>query len=159
MFPVVHSLLADKDLDDDFKGTVANISSVTDTIAEGDGIMRLFSEPVVYENIRDLTGEGREIARKINDPEAGLAGRLVADPSLGDDFASTLDNLDSLSGKLNSKDAGVVGALTSDEQLAETTRQIIEETGRVIKEFRDSIEDVREQAPVNAFLGTAFSAF
>jgi phospholipid/cholesterol/gamma-HCH transport system substrate-binding protein len=36
---------------------------------------------------------------------------------------------------------------------------IFRETKALLKEVRESVEDLREQAPINSFIGVVFSAF
>ena len=36
---------------------------------------------------------------------------------------------------------------------------IFKETRALLKELRESVEDLREQAPINSFIGVVFSAF
>ena len=152
-------ILNDAAFANDWQATSANISSITETLAEGRGLMRLVSEDEVYENVRDLSAEARDIGRKLNDQDSGPLGVLVSNPDAGRDTEDILSNLAETSKKLNDKDAGALGALIGDEELAATTRRVFDQAGQVIKELRDSVEDTREQAPVSAFIGTVFSAF
>jgi ABC-type transporter Mla subunit MlaD len=156
---LINVVLNDKDFADDWRGTSSNITKVTGTLAENKGIMRLVSEAEVYENIRDFSADARDIAAKVNDEKAGPLGVLVSSKSAGDNLESTIDDLSETARKLNDANAGPLGALIADEELGKTTRKVFNEVARVIVEFRDSLEDVREQAPVNAFIGTVFSAF
>ena len=46
-----------------------------------------------------------------------------------------------------------------DQQFRDRIARIFTEVERLTVEFRDSVEDLREQAPINAFLGAVFAAF
>jgi len=154
---LINVVLNDREFAEHWKGTSRNIDSITGKVAAGHGIMRLFSEDEVYEDLRDLTKHGKDIAQKVNEGKGPLAV-LVSDDEAGEDLKSILSDVAGTAKDLN-EGKGPLGALINDEELRERTNEIFTDAARVIREFRDSIEDAREQAPVSAFVGTAFSAF
>lgn len=155
----IPTLINDQETGENTRAIAKNLNGFTEKLNNDDGIMKIFTEPQVYDNLESVSADARSIFSKVNDPEAGIAGYLVADKSGRDNLDRTTENLGEVSEKLNSKESGPLGVLITDEELGQTTRQVFSEAGRVIKEFRDSTEDIREQAPVSAFLGTVFAAF
>lgn len=154
----IPTLINDAQTGEDVRAITANLASATEPLGEGRGLMRLFTEEEVYENIRSASGDISELTSSANNPNTPI-GVALKDEAAGEDLRSILSNLETTTERINDPKAGLVGALTSDGELATKTRDIFDEIGRVLKEFRDSLEDVREQAPVNAFIGTVFSAF
>lgn len=63
----------------------------------------------------------------------------------------TIRNISEFSTKINSGE-GTIGKLVNEAS-------IHDETGRLIKELRDTVEDSREQAPVTSFIRAALTAF
>jgi len=89
-----------------------------------------------------------------------LAGTTLSDPfSLiaevinenRDDIKSGISNLSQFAEKVN-KGKGTIGKLVNEDTLHA-------ETGRLMKEMRDTIEDSREQAPVTSFIRAALTIF
>lgn len=156
---LINTIVYDEDFANDWKSTSKNVNTVTTQLAEGRGIMKLVNEDDVYDNIRSFTSEISVVAKKVNDPKAGAVGYLVSDPNGSKYLDVSFQNLSEIVTKANNENGGPIGVLIGDQELGKTTRQIFIEAGRVIREFRDSLEDTREQAPVNAFIGTVFSAF
>lgn len=158
----IPKLISDKKTGDKVEKIVSDVEVVTDTLAQKRGLVRLATAEAdpIFEDVKETAKNLREISASVNDRESpGPIGVLVSDAQSGEDLKAILSNLGSASKKLNDPDAGVVGAILADKELNKKTRLIFDELGRTLKEFRDSLEDVREQAPVNAFIGTVFSAF
>lgn len=155
----IRVVLNDEKFADDWRGTSTNVNKFTGTLAANTGIMRLITEEDVYENVKSFSADLKDIAANANDEDAGPIGYLFASESGAKNTESIVQDLSETARKLNDPNAGTLGTLIADEEMAKTTRKVFNEVGRVITEFRDSLEDVREQAPVNAFIGTVFSAF
>ena len=105
--------------------------------AESDG--KLFE---VVNNVMDLQG------RTIGDPLAKISE--VIDENR-DNIRVAITNIREFSEKIN-KGEGTIAKLVNKDSLHE-------ETGKLLKELRDTIEDSREQAPVTSFIRAALTAF
>ena len=68
-----------------------------------------------------------------------------------DNIKATVNNLRSFSEKLNSGQ-GTIYKLLTDDKIANQTSDLLEQ-------IKDTIEDVREQAPVTSFIRAALTAF
>ncbi len=92
-----------------------------------------------YENLRGST---------IGDPFS-IVAELIQDNR--DNISMTIDNIRAITGKINSG-RGTLGKLINDDKMHR-------ETGKVLEEIQDTIEDVREQAPITSFIRAALTAF
>ena len=68
-----------------------------------------------------------------------------------EDLKATVQNISEFTEKIN-KGEGTIGKLVNEDS-------IHDETGKLIKELRDTVEDSREQAPVTSFIRAALTAF
>ncbi len=156
-------------------GTVANIDLMADgkiTVS-----LKLFRTFLIYENYRIILKN-----------QTALGGRIIViypgSPEVNGDIFATLDSMNNLDGvtigdpltklsevidenrenikiavenfsefseKVN-KGNGTIGKLVNKDTLHE-------DTGNLIKELRDTVEDTREQAPVTSFIRAALTAF
>jgi phospholipid/cholesterol/gamma-HCH transport system substrate-binding protein len=105
--------------------------------AEADG--KLFE---VVKTVMNLHG------RTLGDPLAKITE--VIDENR-DNIKIALSNIREFSEKIN-KGEGTIAKLVNKDTLHE-------ETGKLLKELRDTIEDSREQAPVTSFIRAALTAF
>ncbi len=139
--------------------------------------LKLFRTFNLYENYRILLKNqtalgGRIIVIYPGSPEAdgqlfetlegmkNLSGYTIGDPLTKisevidenrDNIKVAIENFSEFSEKIN-KGKGTIGKLVNDDTLHE-------DTGNLIKELRDTVEDTREQAPVTSFIRAALTAF
>lgn len=140
------------------RGIVSDVKTITGRISEGQGTLgKLSKDDRLYEGFAG-TGENLKSITKKIDSGKGLLAVLLEKES-GDNARKTLKNLASITDAVNDPEAGAIGLLINDRKLRRRIARITEEVEGLITEFRDSLEDVREQAPVNAFIGAVFSAF
>jgi hypothetical protein len=85
-------------------------------------------------------------------------GVLFNDDETGTAIKSTLNHLDSIAASVDDG-KGAFGLVVKDQLFRDRVARIFTEVERLTVEFRDSVEDLREQAPINAFLGAVFAAF
>lgn len=88
----------------------------------------------------------------------GLLGVLL-EKQAGEHTRETLEHMASITRAIDDPEAGTIGMLVHDDALRGRIDRIAQDVERLVVEFRDSVEDVREQAPVSAFIGTVFAAF
>ncbi|MCE9597413.1 MAG: MlaD family protein [Spirochaetia bacterium] len=97
----------------------------------------------------DLQGESS------GDPLAGLSEVLAENRT---DIRRTLNNVAEITTKIN-QGKGTVGLLINDDELHRNANTVLTDAQIVVRELRESLEDTREQAPVNSFLRAALTAF
>ena len=94
------------------------------------------------------------------DSMKNLSGKVLGDPiskitevidENREDLRTAIKNLSEFSEKVNKGDGTIAKLVNKDS--------IHEETGNLLKELRDTVEDAREQAPVTSFIRAALTAF
>jgi len=97
--------------------------------------------PETAENLRGITGETRRLLEEHYEDLSATLGQLrVASVRLD----ASLKNMEEISQKIKDGE-GTLGKLISDPQL-------YEEATNTLREARNLIEDLREQAPISAFI-------
>lgn len=140
------------------RGIVTDIKEVTGTVADGKGTLgKIVHDERLYEGAANTAENLESITAKV-DSGKGLLGVLLEEES-GENARRTLDHLASITGAIDDPQGGTLGLLVHDQGLRERLVRVSEEIESLVVEFRDSMEDLREQAPVNAFIGAVFSAF
>jgi phospholipid/cholesterol/gamma-HCH transport system substrate-binding protein len=89
------------------------------------------------------------------DPIAGLSQLLDENRA---DVRKTISNIAEITGKIN-RGKGTIGSLVNDEELHKNAESLVDDAQVVVRELRETLEDTREQAPVNSFIRTALTAF
>lgn len=89
------------------------------------------------------------------DPLAGLSEMISENRG---DIRRTLNNVAEITQKIN-QGKGTIGLLVNDDELHRNANTVITDAQIVVRELRESLEDTREQAPVNSFLRAALTAF
>lgn len=148
----------DKEVASSTRGIVTDVKVVTGEVAGGRGTLgKLVKDDRLYEGAANTATNLESITAKIDSGE-GLLGVLL-EREAGDDTRETLHHLASITRAIDDPEAGTLGLLVHDGTLRGRISRIGEEVERLVVEFRDALEDTREQAPVNAFIGAVFSAF
>jgi len=99
----------------------------------------LYESIEVYKNLHGST---------IGDPISKLS-ELIDENR--EDIRETIKNIREISGKIN-RGEGTIAKLVNEDT-------IHRDTGKLIEELRETIEDSREQAPVTSFIRAALTAF
>lgn len=81
----------------------------------------------------------------------GIAARIIHDPELADRIGEIVEDFHDLVHKVNSGQ-GTLGQLVNNPKAWD-------ELVRILVLARETIEDIREQAPVSTFVNAAFAAF
>ncbi len=150
----------------DLQRTIADVRSLTDAVADGKGALgRLMTNDTIVvesENVlkdartalarlEEITKDTTETTKKVQDVLDSTKGTL-------DKLDGTIRNAEKVTGQLAEITAkvnsgqGSLAKLVNDDAL-------FRETKALLKEVRESVEDLREQAPINSFIGVVFSAF
>ncbi len=89
------------------------------------------------------------------DPIAGLA-ELISENR--ENVRKTIQNIRDITSKIN-KGQGTLGQLINDDELHRNASTLVDDAQVVARELRESLEDQREQAPVNSFIRAMLTAF
>lgn len=95
----------------------------------------------------ELTAQLEKISKKLDAAGVSMEGLKT----VVDNTAKLSSELAALAEKVN-QGKGTLGKLMNDDAI------FVEAKG-VLKELRESVQDLREQAPINSFIGVIFSAF
>ncbi len=137
---------------------VEDISKVTSDVAAGNGSLGKFiKDPKFYDGAAATAENLGVITGNIKDSKSAV-GVLLNDEGTGTSVKNTLNHLDAISRSVD-KGEGAFGLVVKDTLFRDRVSRIFTEVERLTVEFRDSVEDLREQAPINAFLGAVFAAF
>jgi phospholipid/cholesterol/gamma-HCH transport system substrate-binding protein len=140
------------------RGIVTDVKVVTGEVSGGRGSLgKLVHDDRLYDGAAGTAVNLESITGKIDEGD-GLLGVLLEEET-GDNARDTIKSLSSITAAIDDPEAGTLGLLVHDDALRGRLSRIAEEVERLVVEFRDSTEDLREQAPVNAFIGAVFAAF
>ncbi len=89
------------------------------------------------------------------DPVAGIA-ELISENR--EDVRATIENVREITRKIN-EGQGTLGLLVNDDELHRNANTLVTDAQTVVRELRESLEDTREQAPVNSFVRAALTSF
>lgn len=156
----------DEDFAKDLKSTAEDVREVTTDVSEGKGSLgRLVKDAALVDESTSLIKDMRGSLSKLNElndlakTSMGKVESLLAttegavkkiDGLVGDAGGVTAELTDTL--RRVNKGEGTIAALLNDDA-------VYRETKSLLRELRESVEDLREQAPINSFLGVVFSAF
>lgn len=160
------ALLKDDQLAPDIRRTIADVRSMTDAVSRGDGSLgRLMTNDTVVvqtegalKDVRGALARLEEIAKDTSVTTQKVQGLLDSAKGTLDKLEGTIKNAEKVTGELAevsqkiNKGQGSLAKLVNDDA-------IFRETKALLKEVRESVEDLREQAPINSFIGVVFSAF
>lgn len=156
----------DENFAQDLKATAEDVRQVSSEVSEGKGSLgRLVKDAALVDESTSLIKDMRGSLSKLNELNSlakdsmGKVGSLLTttegavkriDALVGDAGGVTAELTDTL--RRVNKGEGTIAALLNDDA-------VYRETKSLLRELRESVEDLREQAPINSFLGVVFSAF
>jgi phospholipid/cholesterol/gamma-HCH transport system substrate-binding protein len=147
----VGALFNDEALRASVARTVEHIESILAAADRGEGsIGRLVRDEKLYDNLAAALAGLRKTMDMIAEAK-GPIGVLVNDEQAGENVRRTLAHVEKVSDALASG-KGTLGRLIMDDRL-------VGEAERILVEIRESVEDLREQAPINSFVTAIFQAF
>lgn len=159
-------VINDAEFAGDLKQTARDVREVTEGINKGEGSLgRLAKDSALVDESTDLVKDVRSSLAKLDELNVQARSSMSKVESLLTTTEQTVKRVEGLVGsadgvtkeladavrRVNSGE-GTVAALLNDDA-------VYRETKSLLKELRESVEDLREQAPINSFLGVVFSAF
>lgn len=156
----------DPEFADSLKATASNVRGMVDDVQAGEGALgRLLKDATIIDESTDLIRDVRGSLAKLNELNEEAKGSVGKVNDLVDTTTRAVTKVEELVGtadrvtdeiadtlhRMNNGE-GTIAALLNDDA-------VYRETKSLIKELRESVEDLREQAPINSFLGVVFSAF
>jgi phospholipid/cholesterol/gamma-HCH transport system substrate-binding protein len=163
---VLAMTINDGDFAEDLRSTAKSVRTITDDIEAGKGSLgRLYKETELLDQTEGMIKDVRGSLAKLNTLNDEATTSIKKVQALLDKTTSTMGKVDTVISsagdvtgeltktiqKINEGD-GTIAALLND-------RALYMETKSLLKELRESVEDLREQAPINSFIGVVFSAF
>lgn len=144
----------------------SDLADATAKINRGDGALgRLLNNDALVKESEQLVAKAREslgtldkLTGELTAELARISKKLDAAGVSMENLKSVIDNTSKLTGELaelaqkTNAGKGTLGKLMNDDAI------FVEAKG-VLKELRESVQDLREQAPINSFIGVVFSAF
>lgn len=134
------------------------LAAVADDSNGGRGTVgKLIHSPDAHEELEATLAELRTALTTINQGKSPV-GVLVTSEAAGMSLKRTLASIENTAAHIERsayairKGRGTVGRLIHDDRL-------VNEAERVLVQLRESTEDLREQAPINAFIQAVFQAF
>ncbi len=113
--------------------------------------------PLDY-SIKQIDGAGTYTdlqGQSSGDPLAGIS-ELISENR--EDVRRAVNNVAEITRKINTGH-GTIGKLVNDDELHRDATYLLKDAEIVVREMRESLEDTREQAPVNSFIRAALTAF
>jgi phospholipid/cholesterol/gamma-HCH transport system substrate-binding protein len=147
----IGALFNDDGMRDDVKRTIQKVASLLKRADDGEGTMgQLVRNDRLYKALSQALEDLSKLSGQIADAK-GPVGVLITDAQAGENVRRTIAHIEKITDSVASG-RGSVGRLFMDDRL-------ITEAERVVVELRESVEDLREQAPINAFVNAVFQAF
>lgn len=144
----VGALIKDTELRDKVKKALSdladNVSSETGTIGY------LLRNEEAKKNIQSAITDIQKVARQLSEGE-GVAGALINDRKLADRVYEAVDDIHEIVHKVNTGQ-GTIGQAVNNPKAWE-------ELVKILVLARETIEDLREQAPIATFVDAIFTAF
>jgi phospholipid/cholesterol/gamma-HCH transport system substrate-binding protein len=150
----------------DLKSISGDVRTIVDDIQEGKGSLgKLYKESTLVDEAEGMITDVRGSLTKLNDLNDDAQASIGKVQKLLDQTTKTMKKVDTVVGstgniteqlattlhKINDGE-GTIASLLNDDKLYKETKSLL-------KELRESVEDLREQAPINSFIGVVFSAF
>lgn len=150
----------------DLKASAADLRVVASRLEKGEGTLgRLSKDSELIDQSTGLVKDVRSSLAKLNELNDQARASMKKVETLLTSTELTVRRVHDLVGSADSvtqelagtikrvnEGKGTVAALLNDDS-------VYRETKSLLKELRESVEDLREQAPINSFLGVVFSAF
>ncbi|MFN0057982.1 MAG: MlaD family protein [Planctomycetota bacterium] len=147
---LVYRLLNDPAMSDDVATTVANLRQVSDSLAKEEGLIgALVNDVALREKFVAIIDDVKGATAQLN-VEGSPLHTLLNDQGLAQDFKTIAANFRDISDRITTG-PGTLHDVVYSEELSQAALL-------ALTIFRESAEDLREQAPINAFLGAIFSA-
>lgn len=145
------ALINDSETRDKAVNLIDNLSEVSDTLKGETGIIGfLINNEKAKEDLKAAISDLREITQMVREGE-GVAGKLLRDSDLAVRLEDIVADVQEIVNKANSGH-GTLGQFINN-------RKAWDELVRILVQARETIEDLREQAPVSTFVNALFAVF
>jgi phospholipid/cholesterol/gamma-HCH transport system substrate-binding protein len=144
----VGALIKDSELRDKVKKALSDLAD--DVSNEKGTIGFLLKNEEAKKNIQSAITDIQKIARQVSEGE-GIAAALINDRKLADRVNEAVDDIHEIVHKVNTGQ-GTIGQAVNNPKAWEELVKILVLT-------RETIEDLREQAPIATFVDAIFTAF
>jgi phospholipid/cholesterol/gamma-HCH transport system substrate-binding protein len=136
---------------DDLEVSAQKLREIVDSVQSGQGVAGLLlADKEARDKVDRALSQLSVAAEKLSNQES-LIGRLFSDPELAKSFEKIVNDIAEITDKASRGD-GVFAKLLNDEEMWN-------EVKRLVVLARESIEDLREQAPINTFANVLFAVF
>lgn len=125
------------------------ILTIPSTLVPGESALAYLLRQRDLQSFTELQGSNA------GDPIAGLS-ELISE-NRGNLYA-TIQNARDITDKIN-RGQGTLGILVNDDELHRSAHTLLTDAEIVVRELRESLEDTREQAPVNSFVRAMLTAW
>ncbi len=115
-----------------------------------------FSNPARYYLSHRTFGSTVDLQGEASGDPLSMLARIISENRA--DLHRTMDNIADITGKIN-RGEGTLGALVNDSKLHNDAATLLDDAQVVVQDMRESLEDTREQAPVNSFIRAALTVF
>jgi phospholipid/cholesterol/gamma-HCH transport system substrate-binding protein len=147
----VGALFTDNRMRDDVKSAITHIDSILAGIDQGQGTLgQVVRNPRLYNALTQMLEDLSKVSAQIAEARGPL-GVFISDEKAGEDVRRIIASAEKVTAAM-ADGRGTLGRLFMDDRL-------INEAERVAVELRESVEDFREQAPINSFVQSVFQAF
>jgi phospholipid/cholesterol/gamma-HCH transport system substrate-binding protein len=145
---------ADGRLYDDLSSSAASLRTMANRLERGEGTLGklLSSDEQMYGDLRDATASLKAIAGRIERGEGSLGRFLAPDDRLYADLAAAAESIRKITGRVEAGE-GVLGQLTSKDGKLST------DVMGLVKDARDTIDDMRESSPIVTFTSIFLGVF
>ena len=145
------ALVADTNMRDRLRTAVDDIATLFTNLKEERGVigMLLNNEKAKSDLVATLE-DVRGMASDLREGD-GLIPRLINNKELADEFSATIDTIETIAQKINTGD-GTLGRILNDPAAWD-------ELVRLLTLARETLEDLREQAPISTFVNALFATF
>lgn len=144
-------LLNDEKAGRELRDIVSKVQELVAGVRAGEGTVgKLFRESKLYDLVADAVADARAAIRDLREGD-GLLPHLLRDTATRERFVRIVTNIDEITHKVNQGDGTVAQLINNSEAWDELTR--------ILFLVRESVEDYREQAPINTFTNVLFSVF
>jgi phospholipid/cholesterol/gamma-HCH transport system substrate-binding protein len=169
----ISKLVKDQQLSNDLKKTIAQVALSSEDLTEVTGALKrregavgrlLASDELVVQTekllakARESLGSLDEVTKRLTGSVELVANRLDQAGASVEGVKEVLENTKKITAELAVLTAnlnlgkGTMGKFLSDDAVYVEARGLL-------KELRETVQDLREQAPINSFIGVVFSAF
>jgi phospholipid/cholesterol/gamma-HCH transport system substrate-binding protein len=169
----VSRLIKDQQISNDLKKTIGNIALMAEDATEVTGALRrregafgrvLKSDQIIVEaeklleKTRDSLSSLDAVTDRLTRSVEQVAQRLDQTGGSVEGLKDVVDNTKKITAELATLAANVNAGKGSVGKLLVDDAVYVEAKG-LLKELRETVQDLREQAPINSFIGVVFSAF